>query len=110
PSARATLANSGAAAGGQLPPAVLFRQRREQGIQERMPMTGSAARQRATQIAVTGALWLFAVGAHADPTKDQCVDADTKAQSLRRDGKLSAARDQLKMCAAQACPELVRDD
>jgi hypothetical protein len=64
----------------------------------------------AAQAAVAGALSLLAITAHADPTKDQCVDADTKAQSLRRDGKLSAARDQLKLCVAQACPPLVRDD
>jgi hypothetical protein len=48
--------------------------------------------------------------AWADPTKDQCVDADTAAQSLRRAGHLAAAREQLRTCVAQACPSLVRDD
>jgi hypothetical protein len=46
----------------------------------------------------------------ADVTKDQCVGANAKAQDLRREGKLSAAREQLLMCAAQSCPEIVRDD
>lgn len=48
--------------------------------------------------------------AHADPTKDQCVEADTRAQAFRRDGQLSAAREQLRTCMAQSCPALVRDD
>jgi hypothetical protein len=43
-------------------------------------------------------------------TKDQCVDADTKAQSLRRDGKLRAAREQLSVCINPGCPGIVRDD
>jgi hypothetical protein len=45
-----------------------------------------------------------------DPTKQQCVDADTQAQSLRSDGKLSATREQLLICANAACPQVVRDD
>jgi hypothetical protein len=45
-----------------------------------------------------------------DPTKQQCVDADTEAQSLRTDGKLSATRAQLLICASAACPAVVRDD
>jgi hypothetical protein len=61
-------------------------------------------------IALASALASAAITARADPTKDQCVDADTRAQSLRRDGKLSAAREQLKVCVSQACPQLVRDD
>jgi hypothetical protein len=43
-------------------------------------------------------------------TKDQCVDANTKAQSLRRDGKFAAAREQLTLCVDSACPAIVRDD
>ncbi len=43
-------------------------------------------------------------------TKDQCVDANTKAQSLRRDGKFAAAREQLTLCIDQSCPGIVRDD
>jgi hypothetical protein len=48
--------------------------------------------------------------AAAEPTKDECVDANTKAQSLRRDNKLQDSRAQLLVCAADACPAVVRDD
>jgi hypothetical protein len=48
--------------------------------------------------------------ASADVTKDQCIDANTQAQSLRRDGKFAAARAQLQACGATACPGLIRDD
>ncbi len=48
--------------------------------------------------------------ASAEVTKDQCVDANTRAQSLRREGKFGAARDQLALCMNARCPEVVRDD
>jgi hypothetical protein len=60
--------------------------------------------------------WLalyFALGsrsASAEVTKDQCVDANTRAQSLRREGKFGAARDQLALCMNARCPEVVQDD
>lgn len=38
------------------------------------------------------------------------MDANAKAQDLRRDGKLSAAREQLRACAVPSCPAIVRDD
>jgi hypothetical protein len=59
---------------------------------------------------------VFALGtsvslaASADATKRQCVDENTRAQSLRRDGKLEAARAQLQLCGQSACPALVRAD
>jgi hypothetical protein len=43
-------------------------------------------------------------------TKGQCVEANTKSQELRRDGKLAEAREQLRRCGDPACPRLVRDD
>jgi hypothetical protein len=46
----------------------------------------------------------------ADMTKAQCVDANTAAQDLRREGKLTAAREQLLKCADPSCPGIVRDD
>jgi hypothetical protein len=46
----------------------------------------------------------------ADPTKNECIDADAKAQDLKRDHKLTAARDQLVICSSPACPGLVRAD
>jgi hypothetical protein len=48
--------------------------------------------------------------ARADVTKATCIEANTLGQDLRRDGKLSAAREQLRRCADPACPGLVRDD
>jgi hypothetical protein len=56
------------------------------------------------------ALWLVSTSSMADTTKDQCVDANAKAQDLRRDGKLTAAGEQLRQCASPACPAMVRDD
>lgn len=46
----------------------------------------------------------------ADVTSDQCVDANGRAQQLRRSGKFSAAREELRGCAAAPCPRMVRDD
>jgi len=48
--------------------------------------------------------------AHADPTKDQCIDANARAQDLRREGKLGAARAELGVCTARSCPRAVRSD
>ena len=53
---------------------------------------------------------LCASSAFADVTKDQCIDANTQAQSLRRDGKLGAAREQLRVCIDPGCPAIVRND
>jgi hypothetical protein len=46
----------------------------------------------------------------ADVTKAQCVDANTNAQSLRRDGSFAEARAMLAVCGDPQCPALVRDD
>ena len=48
--------------------------------------------------------------ASAKPSKDQCIDADTLAQDLRRAGKLLSARATLQVCIDPACPGLVRED
>jgi hypothetical protein len=48
--------------------------------------------------------------ARADVTKAQCIDANTSAQALRREGKLSEARAALAVCSDPQCPSLVRDD
>ncbi len=53
---------------------------------------------------------LVARTSRADVTKDACIDANAKAQDLRRDHKLSAAREQLTLCSDAACPALVRGD
>lgn len=48
--------------------------------------------------------------ARATPNTDQCIDADTQAQDLRRGGKLLSARAALQICIDPACPQLVRED
>jgi hypothetical protein len=62
------------------------------------------------RIALAAVLSLVPVTAWADVTKQQCIEANARAQDLRREGKLSAARDELRACAVPACPVLVRDD
>src|ERR1700689_3253040 len=56
------------------------------------------------------ALTFTPTSALADLTKGQCIAANTKAQDLRRDGKLSEARAELQTCGDPSCPALVRDD
>jgi hypothetical protein len=46
----------------------------------------------------------------AGPTKDDCIDANRQAQTLRRSGKLHAAQAALHVCASQSCPAVVSDD
>lgn len=48
--------------------------------------------------------------AAADVTRAQCVDANTNAQSLRREGKFTEARAMLAICGDPQCPALVRAD
>jgi hypothetical protein len=62
--------------------------------------------------AVLAALCLASATARADPTltKVQCIEANTRGQDLRRDSKLSGAREMFRSCAAVSCPALVRDD
>ncbi len=56
------------------------------------------------------ALCLASTPASADVTKDQCIDANGRAQHLRTDGKLLEARELLRTCANPACPAIVRSD
>jgi len=46
--------------------------------------------------------------AHADNAKHACVAASTEGQTLRREDKLLAARDKLRVCAADPCPSIVK--
>jgi hypothetical protein len=46
----------------------------------------------------------------AEPTKEQCVASNEKAQDLRRTGKLLDARAQLAVCVSGSCPGPVRED
>jgi hypothetical protein len=55
-------------------------------------------------------LLLGSAPALADVSKQQCIDANTLGQNDRREGKLAAAKEQLRTCADSSCPALVRDD
>lgn len=46
----------------------------------------------------------------ANPTKAQCIAANEKADTQRKNGQLRAARASLLVCANPACPKIVRDD
>jgi len=59
---------------------------------------------------VVALLVTVAAAAHADPTKVQCIDADTKAQQLKDAGKFRAAHAELDVCTLSACPPMVRQD
>jgi hypothetical protein len=69
-------------------------------------------RHAAISMACAGAALALAPGAALanTVTKAQCIDANTRAQDLRRDGELSAAREQLRLCTSPVCPGLVRSD
>jgi len=56
------------------------------------------------------ALVLVAIPGRAAPTKEQCIDANSQAQKLRRESKLTAARQQLLGCSDPTCPAMVRGD
>src|SRR5687768_15282280 len=45
-----------------------------------------------------------------DPATERCVVANETAQRLLRTGSLSAAREQVNLCMAATCPELIRND
>ena len=59
-----------------------------------------------------GAVLTFAAPAFAapPPTPRECAAASEESISLRKDGKLSEAKDRLLLCADTACPAEIRDD
>ena len=78
-------------------------------------MTTRAARRfvrRASRVVVVAwALGGSVREAAADaPTNAQCIAANENAQTLRRGGKLQAARAELLACVVPGCPSVVRDD
>jgi hypothetical protein len=78
-----------------------------------LQMTAEGSRfSRRLFLAATLTTFAFAPAraARADITKDECIDANGRAQDLRRDGKLLAAREQLRECASAPCPAMVRED
>ncbi len=48
--------------------------------------------------------------AAADPTKDVCIAANESAQVMRKEGKLIASQEQLRVCISASCPPAIRDD
>jgi hypothetical protein len=58
------------------------------------------------------ASWARSAGADGAPaiTNEACIDANAKAQELRREGKLAASRAELNRCVNRQCPSMVRDD
>jgi hypothetical protein len=52
----------------------------------------------------------YAAPARAEMSKAQCIAANVDAQSLRREGKLSLARQKLRACGDPACPALITTD
>jgi hypothetical protein len=66
-------------------------------------------RRRGGSVAFALAIAFASIPAAAT-TKDQCIDANGRAQELRREGKLAAARVELDQCVHPSCPPLIRDD
>lgn len=61
--------------------------------------------------ALACALTLASTTAHAEaPTKEQCAATNEAAQRLRLARKLREAKKQLLVCAASACPQIIRTD
>ena len=65
---------------------------------------------RASASTIVALAVLLGGGPALAATKEQCVDADTRAQELRRDHKLAEARAQLLVCVDASCPDIVRGD
>ena len=59
---------------------------------------------------IVGGFALASQAALADVSKDECIAANGRGQELRRERNLSAAREQLHLCASASCPAMVRDD
>src|SRR5262249_35423111 len=58
--------------------------------------------------ALFGVAFLLATPSAGADDKKACADAYVKAQRLRQDAKLRAARDQLLICAMDSCPSSLR--
>jgi len=69
-----------------------------------------ALRRRALALLALLTITIPAVSRADPPGKDQCFDAYEQAQRLRKDYKLRAAHAQLLTCAAESCPDFVRQD
>ena len=73
---------------------------------------GARATSRASIVAVLLSCAMLSTSprvALAGP-KEECVDASDKAQTLRAEKKLRAARTELLLCARDVCPDVVKTD
>jgi hypothetical protein len=77
-----------------------------------MPLSVAASRHRGWwAIAVAGAsLAVSSPAFAAEPTKDQCIDANEASQALRKTEKLHEAEQKLLVCVSASCPGPIRDD
>src|SRR5262245_48266678 len=68
-------------------------------------------RLRPATLAIAAAgLFCCAEGSALAGEVDTCVDANEKAQRLRDEGKIRAAREQLLICVRDVCPAPVKKD
>lgn len=65
---------------------------------------------RVTRIAAIVLMTALGAAANAQPTKAECVDAHSRGQDAKDQGKLSLARKLFLSCAQSACPQLVAND
>jgi hypothetical protein len=56
------------------------------------------------------AIFCSGLAVAAEPTKDECIDANETAQTLAHGKKLVAAKQRLLVCMSAGCPKPVRDD
>jgi hypothetical protein len=77
-----------------------------------MPLNVAARRHRGWwAVAVAGAsLAVSSPAFAAEPTKDQCIDANESSQALRKTEKLHEAEQKLLVCVSASCPGPIRDD
>lgn len=59
---------------------------------------------------IVAILIALSVPAFAGPSKDECVDAHSKGQDAKEQGKISLARKLFLTCAQPSCPNLVQGD
>lgn len=68
-------------------------------------------RRRGTLIALTIAVVLASPAAALASVEDVCIDSANEAERLKKDvSKLTRAREQLRACARDECPTVIRDD
>jgi len=76
------------------------------------PGARPSARRRVWQAVGIGCASVLLAGSAsaADPTKDQCIDANEASQAMRKAEKLRDAEQKLLVCVSASCPGPVRDD